>query len=75
MCGPSRKTAHDALRPGAVKPRAAVEPNAKRYRVFTFAFTASTFALSPADRTVSFSDRFAPSGVVFFAVTVIATMR
>src|SRR6478672_11297951 len=63
------------LRPGA-KPRAAGRVNrAERQRVFTFALTASTFALSPADRTVSFSERELPGGVVLFAETVIATMR
>src|SRR3954469_9934356 len=50
------------------------EPSAKGYVVFIEPFTASTLALSPAERTISLSERDTPCGVVFFADTVITTV-
>ena len=68
----------NVLRPGA-KPRAAVisercgrAPNSERledslHRV--------ALALSPAERTTTFSELYTPCGVVFLALTVTTTVR
>src|SRR4051794_10366519 len=51
------------------------EPSAEAQVVFVTPLTTSTFALSPADRATTLSERDLPDGVVLFAETVITTVR
>src|SRR5262245_10301031 len=77
-CVPSHRGCYNPERAaarGEAPGRRKGEPSAERYFVFTVAFTASAFALSPADRVSSFSVRDTPDGVVFFADTVITIVR
>src|SRR4029078_5765382 len=70
-------SSHDPRRAaarGEAPGRRKAELTAEAQVVFLVPFTASTFALSPADRTISFNERDAPCGVVLFADTVITTV-
>src|SRR5436853_3505016 len=67
----SGRTAARSVAPGRRKG----EPYCELFFVLTTLFTASTFALSPADRTVTLTERDTPDWMVLFADTVITTVR